>query len=149
MIKTSSIYLIVKDFEKSLAFYKSLFEKDVDAQNMDRFAMFFINGFCLAINNTYFDERNPDKVEIKGKYDKEYDNLIGIAQSDNSGKVVINLETDDLAKEHSRLLKGKVGENITSIKYVNAGTPYYYFSLKAPDGNTIEITGLYDGEVEE
>jgi lactoylglutathione lyase len=34
---------------------------------------------------------------------------------------------------------GKVSE----IMYVNISSPYYFFVLDDPDGNTIEITGYY------
>ena len=30
------------------------------------------------------------------------------------------------------------------FRYINARNPYYYFSMKDPDDNTIEITGPYD-----
>ena len=30
------------------------------------------------------------------------------------------------------------------VRYINARNPYYYFSMKDPDDNTIEITGPYD-----
>ncbi|MBD5106523.1 MAG: VOC family protein [Lachnospiraceae bacterium] len=70
-----------------------------------------------------------------------------IALRSNCGKVVINLASDDLAKEYGRIQKLGIGEDMTEIRYVNAGTPYYYFSMKDPDENTIEITGTYDAEL--
>ena len=33
---------------------------------------------------------------------------------------------------------------LPKIRYINARNPYYYFSMKDPDDNTIEITGPYD-----
>lgn len=147
MIQFGSIYLIVKDFSKSLKFYKALFEKDVDAQNMTRFAIFNLNGLCLSIMNGYFDAQNPDKVVTKGDRYEEYDNIAAIAEKANCGKVVINLSTDDLEKEYQRIQRRGIGENITTIRYINAKNPYYYFSMKDPDGNTIEITGPYEKNV--
>ena len=55
MISQGSIYLIVRDFDKSVQFYKLLFERDVLAQNMNRFAVFNIDGLCLSIMNGYFE----------------------------------------------------------------------------------------------
>ena len=49
MISQGSIYLIVRDFEESVQFYKLLLERDVTEQNMNRFAIFNINGLCLSI----------------------------------------------------------------------------------------------------
>ena len=144
MINFGSIYFIVKDFAKSIEFYKALLEKDVDAQNMTRFAIFNVNGLCLSIMNGYFDTENPDKVVTKGNRYDGYDDMVAIAEKSNCGKVVINLSTDDLEKEYQRILSLGIGENITAIRYINAKMPYYYFSMKDPDGNTIEMTGPYE-----
>ena len=144
MINYGSIYLIVKDFNKTVEFYKSLFEKEVAAQNRDRFAIFHVDGLCLSILNAYYDMQNPDKVITRGKYDSEYDNYVEIAEAGNTGKIVINLNTDDLQKEYNRLRQLKIGNHISEIKYINAKNPYYYFCLKDPDDNTIEITGPYE-----
>lgn len=32
---------------------------------------------------------------------------------------------------------------MTAIHYLNVFSPYWYFKLKDPDGNPIEITGLH------
>lgn len=144
MISQGSIYLIVKDFGKSLQFYKLLFERDVTAQNMNRFAIFNINGLCLSIMNGYFDFENPEKVITKGNVYEEYDNCIRIAEMKNAGKIVINLSTDDLKNEYDRICALGIGSKHTEIRYINARNPYYYFSMKDPDDNTIEITGPYD-----
>ena len=110
MITKGSIYLIAKDFDKSVHFYKLLLEREVTAQNMNRFAIFNIDGLYLSIMNGYF----------------------------------INLCTDDLKKEYDRMCALGIGSNLTKIRYINARNPYYYFSMKDPDDNTIEITGPYD-----
>lgn len=144
MINYGSIYLIVKDFNKTVEFYKSLFEKEVAAQNRDLFAIFNVDGLCLSILNAYYDMQNPDKVITRGKYDSEYDNYVEIAETGNTGKIVINLNTDDLQKEYNRIRQIKIGNHISEIKYINAKNPYYYFCLKDPDDNTIEITGPYE-----
>ena len=144
MINFGSIYLISKDFESSVKFYKELLEKDVVAQNMNRFAIFDVNGFSLSIMNGYFDIENPEKVETKGERYDEYDNYVAIADGVNNGKVVINLGTENLQKEYDRIVNLGIGKNLTQIRYINAKNPYYYFSLKDPDENIIEVTGVYD-----
>ena len=100
MITSGSIYIIVKDFDKSVQFYKLLLERDVTAQNRNRFAIFNIESLCLSIMNGYF----------------EYDRICGLG----------------------------IGSKLTEIRYINARNPYYYFSMKDPDDNTIEITGPYN-----
>ena len=66
-----------------------------------------------------------------------------IIHNSNSGKIVINLCTDDLKKEYNRIKDLGIGTDLTDIRYVNAGSSYWYFCLKDLDGNTIEITGDY------
>lgn len=144
MITSGSIYIIVKDFDKSVQFYKLLLERDVTAQNRNRFAIFNIESLCLSIMNGYFDVENPDKVTTKGKVYEEYDDCVKIAEMKNTGKVVINLSTNDLKNEYDRICGLGIGSNLTEIRYINARNPYYYFSMKDPDDNTIEITGSYD-----
>ena len=144
MIKTGSIYLVVKDFDKSLDFYKQLLEKDVSAQNKTRFAIFHLNGLCICLMNGYFDTENPEQVVTQGKYYEVYDDMVAIAKKENSGKVVINLGTDDLRTEYERIRKLGIGMNVTDIRYINAGSPYYYFCLQDPDGNAVEITGPFE-----
>ena len=96
MITYGSIYLIAKDFEKSISFYRALFQKAVHAQNKTRFAVFDINGLTLAIMNGRFDAAHPDEVSTEGARCALYDDLVSIAEAANGGKVVINLNTDDL-----------------------------------------------------
>ena len=144
MISSGSIYIIVKDFDKSVQFYKLLLERDVTAQNRNRFAIFNIERLCLSIMNGYFDFENSDKVTTKGKRYEEYDDYVKIAEIKNTGKVVINLSTNDLKKEYDRVCELGIGSKLTKIRYINARNPYYYFSMKDPDDNTIEITGPYD-----
>ena len=47
MLDTGSIYLIARDFERSVSFYKQLLERDVSAQNKTRFAIFHVGSLCL------------------------------------------------------------------------------------------------------
>lgn len=144
MINCGSIYLIAKDFEKSVEFYTKLLGKNVTDQNMNRFAIFNISNLCLCIMNGYFDILNPDKVTHKGKSYSQYDDMLSIMKKENSGKMVINLGSDDLRKEYQRIVALGIGADLTEIRYINARMPYYYFSMKDPDENTIEITGAFE-----
>lgn len=143
MIESGLVYLVVRDFETSLAFYRKLLEKDVSACNQTRFAIFHVGGLCLCLLNGNFDAEHPDLVEKKGPYCPLFDDYAAIAESPNSGKAVINLITSDLKKEYERIRKLGLGSDLTEIRYINAGTPYWYFCLCDPDGNIIEITGEY------
>lgn len=147
MITYGSIYLIAEDFDRSIAFYRALFEKDVMSQNKDRFAVFDINGLTLSIMNGRFDREHSDEVVTKGEYCALYDDHTAIVEAKNCGKVVINLSVEDLGAEYGRIRSLDVAANLTKIRYINAGNPYNYFCLQDPDGNTVEITGKYEGEV--
>lgn len=142
-----SVYLIVKDFKYSMDFYEKILGVTTSNVNADRFAVFQLNGFCLSLMNGFYDSRNPDKVIRKGEYVSEYDDVDKIAMADNPGKCVINLGTDDLRKEYARIQRLGVAIHMTTIRYINARNPYYYFTFKDPDDNIIEVTGGYEPEV--
>lgn len=144
MINFGNIYIITSDFEKSVCFYKKLFEKEADAQNKTRYAQFQLQGFTLALLNGRFDKEHPEEVIHKEKYSSIYDDTDRIMNSTNCGKVVINLYTNNLEKEYQRIRKLGLGTDLTEIRYVNAQMPYWYFLLKDLDENTIEITGEYN-----
>ncbi len=146
-----SVYLIVKDFDKTLRFYEQLLEIPVTRRNMDRFAQFILDQQNISIMNGYFDTERPDKVLRKGDYDREFDDKRRIADATNTNKFVLNLWTEDLRKERQRIMAIGFADRVTAVKYINAGQPYYYFQVMDPDGNVIEITGAYspdEGELE-
>ncbi|WP_291569245.1 VOC family protein [Clostridium sp. UBA4548] len=144
-----SIYLIVRDFQKSIIFYEKLLQMPVTKKNMDRFAMFDFEGKCIALMNGYFDSENPDKVIHKGEYLEYFDDLKTISTLLNSRKVVLNFWDENLREEYNRVKELDITGNITKIKYVCNVSPYYYFQLTDPDGNIIEVTGDYHPEVGE
>lgn len=136
-----SIYLVVKDFDKSLDFYEKVLDMKVSATNGKRFAMFNNPGLNLCLMNGYYDEQFPEQKETRGPSYDEYDNMSEIANSTNTKKVFINLGVEDLDKEYQRLLDLGIGINMTPIRYLNVFSPYWYFTFMDPDGNPIEITG--------
>jgi lactoylglutathione lyase len=147
-----SIYLVVKEFEKSLEFYEKLLEMPVSKMNMNRFAMFNFEGNCIALMNGLFDSHHPDKVERKGEFNEYFDDLKQIANLPNSRKAVLNFWDEDLKEEYRRIKELNISDKLTSIKYICNVSPYYYFQLTDPDGNIIEVTGEYvpdEGEFNE
>jgi catechol 2,3-dioxygenase-like lactoylglutathione lyase family enzyme len=147
-----SIYLIVRDFNKSIGFYEKLLDMKVTSKNMERFAQFQFDGHNISIMNGYFDIQNPELTIKKGQYVERFDNLVAIAESKNTNKFVLNFWVEDLEKERERILNLKISDLVTTIKYVNNVMPYYYFQVADPDGNVIEITGEYipkEGEFNE
>jgi lactoylglutathione lyase len=141
----------VKDFDRTIGFYEQLLEMPVSRRNMDRFAQFIFEGQNISIMNGYFDTTHPDKVVRKGSYEPEFDDKRMIADAVNTNKFVLNLWTEDLRKERQRIQAAGFTDTMTAVKYINAGQPYYYFQVKDPEDNVIEITGSYcpeEGELE-
>lgn len=138
-----SIYLIVKNFNKSINFYEKLLEMKVTSKNIERFAQFEFEGKNISIMNAYFDNDNPGLTLHKGQYIEKFDNLVAIAESKNTNKFVLNFWTENLVEERERILNLNISDLVTKIKYVNNVMPYYYFQVEDPDGNLIEITDEY------
>lgn len=114
-----SIYLIVKDFQKSVAFYEQLLSMTVSTKNSTIFAEFFFDHQCISLMN----EANVPGHDYRGSGDYKF---------------VLNFWVNYLSIEHERLKDLAIGE-ITEIK--QASPTYYYFHLYDPDGNIIEVTG--------
>ena len=83
-IHLGSIYLIVRDFEKSISFYEQLLSMMVSTRNCgNKFAEFYFDNKCLALMNE--------------------DNLQGHHYVDGDHKFVLNFWVEDLEKEYNRL----------------------------------------------
>ena len=54
--------------------------------------------------------------------------------------ITLNFYTEDLNTEYSRIKALNIGE-ISDIMYVNITESYYYFTIKDPEGNLLEICG--------
>ena len=122
------IYLVVKDFQRSLDFYKKVLDMQVSETNGERFAVFNNDGL---------------NIEKKGESFPIYDDTVSIVDSENSRKAFINIVVSDLQKEYDRIISLGIAEKITPIRYLNVFAPYWYFTFADPDGNPIEITGEY------
>lgn len=122
-----SVYLIVRDFEKSISFYEKLLSMTVSTRNCgNKFAEFFFDNKCLALMN---EEKLPGHHYVDGDH-----------------KFVLNFWVEDLKREHDRLRNLKIGQ-ITEIEKVHEG--YYYFNVYDPDRNVCEITGGFHDEKDE
>lgn len=145
-MRYGSIYLVVKDFDKSVSFYEKVLDMKVSATNGKRFAMFNNDGLNLCLMNGYYDDENKAQVITKGEYWEIYDNQSKIANDVNTRKVFINLGVEDLKVEYDRIKKLGIATQLTAIRFINVFSPYWYFTFMDPDGNPIEITGGYKEE---
>lgn len=117
------IYLVVKDFEKSVEFYEKFYGQKVDnrCRSGNKFVKFYIDNKCIALMNE--------------------SNIIGHCTSPHSPyKFVQNYWVEDLQMEHERVKALHIGD-VTEIR--EAYPAYHYFHLTDPDNNIIEITGGY------
>lgn len=142
-MRYGSVYLIVRDFDKSISFYEKVLDMKVSAVNGKRFAMFQSNGLSLCLMNGYYDQENREQVITKGEYWPVYDDQSQIADSDNTRKVFINLGVDDLRAEYDRIEALGIAAQLTPIRFIQVFSPYWYFTFMDPDGNPIEVTGGY------
>lgn len=146
-MRYGSIYLVVKDFEKSLNFYEQVLDMKVSATNGTRFAVFNNDGLNICLMNGYFDSAHKEQVITKGAYYPDYDDMNAIAERHNSGKVFINLGVPDLKTEYERIKDLAIADDLTPIRFLQVFSPYWYFTFKDPDGNPIEVTGNYTGDI--
>lgn len=116
-----SVYLIVKDFQKSIEFYEKLLNMKVSTKNGNIFAEFFFDHQCISLMN----EANLPGHDYTGQGDYKF---------------VLNFWVNYLAIEHERLKDLAIGK-VTDI--LQANPAYYYFHIIDPDGNRVEITGDY------
>lgn len=118
-----SIYLVVKDFEKSIDFYEKFLGIKVDdrCRSGNKFVEFHFDNKCISLMNE--------------------NNLIGHCTDLSSPyKFVQNYWVEDLLTEYERVKKLDIGE-MTDI--LEAYPTYNYFHLIDPDRNVIEVTGGY------
>lgn len=55
--------------------------------------------------------------------------------------IILNFEVDNLKLAYERLKSLNIGE-VSQLMYVNVHLPYWYFNMKDPDGNVIEIAEI-------
>jgi transcriptional regulator with XRE-family HTH domain len=115
------MYLIVKDFGKSIAFYEKLLDTQALIVGPNRFARFLFDGVCISVMN----EAHLPGHDYTGGGDHKF---------------AFNFQVRDLSAEHERVKSLKIGA-VTEI--IHAHSNYYFFNVYDPDRNVIEITGHY------
>lgn len=140
----SSVYLVVEDFGKSLAFYQKLLQVPPGSVHDDRFAVFVSEGTTFSLLNAHYDHEHPERIVRRGMNPQQFPDYPAIASAKNAHKVVLNFWTKDLRMEHARLLALGLAAEISPIQYLRARAPYYFFVLTDPDDNLIEVAGEYE-----
>ena len=140
-MKLGTTYICVKDIKKSLSFYSLLLQEEPIYSNDDRWITF---GCGISLYNHSYDEKligNSSNEHFNQAY---IDDFYEDKGTPKNNIVIFNFIVDDLKAEYERLKKLNIGE-VSELMYVNVHSPYWYFNLIDPDGNTLEITGRYQG----
>lgn len=138
-MKLSTIYVIVKDIEKSTNFYRKLLQEEPLYNNDDRWVQF--SNFIALYNKNYDKKFINDKSSERFNevYIKDFVADKGVPENNI---VIFNFEVENFVFEYKRLKDLEIGE-VSDLMYVNVHMPYWYFNIIDPDGNVIEITGQY------
>ena len=149
MLNLGATYLIVKDMEKSIAFYEALLDMSVTSQNYNRWAQFNFGNACIALwNPQYDDERIREGKDLDRLYNPAYLDYKASTPIIYGNNVVLNFWVEDLNQEYERVKGLNIGR-VSDILFINVAAPYYCFMLDDPDGNQIEITGQWCSGLEE
>ena len=134
-------YLIVKDWEKSLAFYQALLEMPPKHRNKNRWAEFHFHGKSISLFNPKFDEMLiASGTDISEKFNTAYLDYKKLPVTFGNN-FVLNFWVEDLNAEYERVKALGIGK-VSEILLINVtAEPYYCFMLYDPDGNQIEVTG--------
>ena len=133
-----STYIETNKFDEVVEFYEKLTQKKGTVYTKNRWVEFDL-GNKLSIYNRKFDESLINSGDTGGRFDKNYtDNFTFDKGAKQNSSIVLNFFTSNLAKEHDRIKKLRIGR-VSEIMFVNFTAPYYFFNVYDPDGNTIEI----------
>ena len=140
MIRLGTTYICVKNMEKSINFYKLLLQQDPIYMNEERWVTFKC-GQTVSLYNKEYDQKI---IENHKYFNQAYIDDFFIEDDEKKNNIMIlNFEVDNLKAEYERLLSLNIGE-VSKLMYVNVHMPYWYFNIKDPDGNTLEITGDFE-----
>ncbi|KXU52025.1 VOC family protein [Longibaculum muris] len=140
MIRLGTTYICVKNMEKSINFYKLLLQQDPIYMNEERWVTFKC-GQTVSLYNKEYDQKI---IENHKYFNQAYIDDFFIEDDEKKNNIMIlNFEVDNLKAEYERLLSLNIGE-VSKLMYVNVHMPYWYFNIKDPDGNILEITGDFE-----
>lgn len=134
-------YIETEQFEKVVSFYEKILQVHPTIYTKNRWVEFEV-GNKLSIYNRKFDE---NKIKNFNKNNMSYNDayLADFHQFEDqkiNNIITLNFYTEDLKKDYARIKELNIGE-VSEIMYVYITNPYYYFTIKDPEGNTLEICG--------
>ena len=139
-MKLGTTYICVKDIRKSIHFFEKLLQSKPLYANDDRWVTFDC-GNILSLYNKKYDEGLIQHAS-KECFNQAYIDEFYTEDKDKKNNIIIlNFEVENLKAEHERLKSLDIGE-VSQLMYVNVHFPYWYFNIKDPDGNILEIAEI-------
>ena len=132
-------YIETDKFNEVVSFYEKILQIKPNIYTKDRWVEFEC-GNKLSIYNRKFDE---EKINSKNNvnYNEAYIKDFNKEKNTKVNNIItLNFYTEDLNTDYSRIKDLNIGET-SEIMYVNITEPYYYFTIKDPEGNLLEICG--------
>jgi lactoylglutathione lyase len=115
----------------------------VSAQAFNRWAQFNFDGKCIALYSCDYDNQMLERgSDLDLHYNQQYITYFKERKIHYGNNMVLNFWVENLNEEYSRIKALMIGK-VSEIMYINISSPYYFFVIDDPDGNTIEITGSY------
>lgn len=124
-MKLSTIYVIVRDIEKSTDFYRKLLQEEPMYHNDERWVQF--SNFIALYNKNYDKKFINDKSSerFNEAYIKDFAADKGAPENNI---VIFNFEVENLFFEYKRLKDLEIGD-VSDLMYVNVHMPYWYFNI--------------------
>lgn len=132
-------YIETNKFEEVVSFYEKILQIKPNVYTKDRWIEFEC-GNKLSIYNREFDEEkinNNNNVHYNDAYIRDFNKK---QKKKVNNIITLNFYTEDLNKEYLRIKDLDIGV-VSEIMYVNITEPYYYFTVKDPEENLLEICG--------
>lgn len=135
-MKLGATYICVSDIQKSLKFYTNVLNMRPTFINEDRWVQFNC-GNTLALYNAEYDEKILNAHLEKEHFNDEYVNKFKqeVKEEKINNMVIFNFYVEDIQQEYERIKN--LGIAVSELMYVNIFKPYWYFTIKDPDGNEL------------
>lgn len=141
-MKLESIYIECGNFKKSILFYKQLLNIEPKVFTENRYVVFECGNRICLYNPEYDVDLIKNQKDTSNNFNDKY--IKNFKSKDIQKRLnnimILNLRSENLKNEYERLKKSNIGD-LSKIMYVNITEPYYYFTIKDPDGNELEIYG--------
>lgn len=136
-MKLGCTYLQVKNMKVACDFYEQLLQVSPTIQT-DRWCEFHV-GNCFALYDPSFDQALIEQGKGKEHFNESYLKTFTNTTPTHNEAIILNFYTEDIKQEYERIQRLT---SVSELYYVNVMRPYWYFNIKDPDGNLLEIASM-------